>query len=50
MSWLKLANVNRNIIKVKVDLYRCEFFFGKIVCTNCRAIINNEGFCSRFCG
>ncbi len=50
MSWLKLPNINRNLIKVKVDLVRCEHFFGKLVCTFCKAPLNSEGFCTRFCG
>jgi len=49
MSWMKLANVNRNIVKLKVDLIRCEAFYGKLLCTNCRRPINSEGFCTGYC-
>lgn len=50
MSWMKLANVNRNIVKIRVDLVRCEAFYGKILCTNCRRALNSEGFCTGYCG
>jgi hypothetical protein len=50
MSWMKLANVNRNIVKVRVGLIRVEAFFGKLLCTHCKRPISSEGFCSGFCG
>ncbi len=49
MAWMKLANVNRNIVKIRADLIRCEAFYGKLLCTNCKRPINSEGFCTGYC-
>jgi hypothetical protein len=50
MSSLKLASVNRNIIKIKSDLVRCEHFFGKVTCTQCHRPLNNDEYCTGYCG
>ena len=50
MAWMKLANVNRNLVKVRVDMVRCEAFYGNVVCIKCRRPVNSEKFCTGFCG
>ena len=37
-------------MKVRVDMVRCEAFYGKLLCTKCGRPVNTEKYCSGFCG
>lgn len=50
MDWFKMANANRNIVKLRVEYLRCEHFFGKVICAKCKYSLTSDGYCSRFCG